>query len=97
MAETHALSALKEKRTRLVGDLITANTRVIALKADLAAVDKCLKIFLSDVDPKATNGKSGLPKGSGSRMALEILREVGRSAQHSGIGCLYLAAVRPSA
>lgn len=82
MAESHVLSALKEKRARLAGELVTANLRVIALKADLAAVDRCLHIFGSDVDPKtiepkATFGKSGLPKGAGSRMALEILRETG--------------------
>ncbi|MGC8536882.1 MAG: hypothetical protein ACP5QR_15345 [Rhizomicrobium sp.] len=82
MAESHVLSALKDKRARLAGELVRASLRVIALKADLAAVDRCLKLFGLEVDPKeiepkVTFGKSGLPKGAGSRMALEILRETG--------------------
>ena len=83
MAESHVLSALKEKRARLAGELAQVHLRVIALKADLAAVDRCLKVFGSDIDPttiepKTTFGKSGLPKGAGARMALEILRETGQ-------------------
>ena len=73
MAESHVLSALKEKRARLAGELARLHLRVIALKADLAAVDRCLKVFGSEIDPetiepKTTFGKSGLPKGAGSRM-----------------------------
>ena len=83
MAESHILSVLKEKRARLAGELARVHLRVIALKADLAAVDRCLKVFGSDIDPttiepKTTFGKSGLPKGAGARMALEILRETGQ-------------------
>ena len=84
MAESHVLSALKEKRARLAGELKAAQWRVIALRIDLGSVDECLRIFASDVDPKAivpkvTFGKSpaGLPKGAGTRTALEILRETG--------------------
>ena len=85
MAESHVLSALKEKRARLAGELKTAQLRVCALRVDLGAVDQCLAIFGSDalpdaIEPKATNGKSpaGLPKGAGTRTALEILRETGQ-------------------
>lgn len=84
MAETHVLSALKEKRARLAGELKAAQLRVCALRVDLGAVDQCLAIFGSDVqpdaiEPKITNGKSPapLPKGAGTRTALEILRETG--------------------
>jgi hypothetical protein len=84
MAEAHVLSALKDKRARLAGELKAAQWRVIALRCDLASVDQCLKVFAAEVDPKAlpakvTNGKSpaGLPKGAGTRTALEILRETG--------------------
>ncbi len=84
MAEVHVLSALKEKRARLAGELKAAQLRVMALRVDLGSVDNCLHVFGSEIDPatipaKVTNGKSGLgfPKGTGTRTALEILRETG--------------------
>ena len=86
MRDPHVLAALKEKRARLAGDLVMAQMRVIAIKADLVHVDGALKIFRSDVDPKTiepkiTPGKSpaGLRKGVASRTALEILRETGEA------------------
>ncbi len=82
MRDPHVLAGLKEKRARLSGELVMAQMRVIALKADLAHIDGTLKIFYSDVDPKEippkiTIGKNpaGLKKGVASRTALEILRE----------------------
>jgi hypothetical protein len=84
MAESHVLFALKEKRARLAWELQTAQLRVIALRVDLGSVDNCLRVFGSEVDPatipaKVTFGKnpSGLPKGAGTRTALDILRETG--------------------
>ena len=84
MIEPAILTALKDKRGRLAYDLKEAELRVIALRADLSSVDACLRIFGSDIDPKtikvkATFGKTpaGLPKGAGTRTALEILRETG--------------------
>lgn len=84
MTDTHVVSALKEKRARLAGDLQAAKLRVTALSVELGSVDNCLRIFRSDIDPttipaKVTNDKSptGLPKGAGTRTALEILREIG--------------------
>jgi hypothetical protein len=86
MAESHVVSALKNKRARLAGELRAAQWRVIALRTDLASVDDCLRMFAREVDPasipdKATFGKSpaGLPKGAGTRTALEILRETDQS------------------
>jgi hypothetical protein len=84
MREPHVLSALKEKRARLAGELKAAELRVVALRTDLSSVDACLRIFGSDIDPEAilpkvTFGKTpaGLPKGAGTRTALEVLRETG--------------------
>jgi hypothetical protein len=86
MTDTHVVSALKEKRGRLAGELKSAQWRVIALRTDLASVDDCLRMFSREVDPdaiaaKVTLGKNpaGLPKGAGSRTALEILRETGQA------------------
>ena len=84
MAESHVISALVEKRARLAGELRSAQFRVMALRVDLGCVDQCLSLFRSEIDPanipaKVTFGKSpaGLPKGAGTRTALEILRETG--------------------
>lgn len=82
MAETHVLSALKEKRARLAGELKAAQLRVIALRVDLGSVDNCLRIFRCEVNPatipaKVTFTQSQLPKGAATRTALEILRETG--------------------
>ena len=86
MTDTHVVSALKEKRARLAGELKAAQWRVIALRCDLASVDDCLRLFAREIDPttipaKVTFGKSpsGLPKGAGTRTALEILREAGEA------------------
>jgi hypothetical protein len=86
MPDTHVVHALKEKRARLAGELQATQWRVIALRSDLASVDECLRLFASEVDPKAipakvTFGKNpaGLPKGAGTRTALEILRETGQA------------------
>jgi hypothetical protein len=84
MTETHVVSALKEKRARLAGELEAAQWLVIALRTDLGSVDNCLRLFAREIDPKTipakvTFGKNpaGLPKGAGTRTALEILRETG--------------------
>ncbi len=84
--DPHVLAALKEKRARLAGELKAAQLRVCALRVDLGAVDQCLRIFGLEVDPetidaRVTFGKSpaGLPKGAGTRTALEILRETGNA------------------
>ena len=84
MAEAHVISALREKRARLAGELQEVQWRVIALRSELGSVDTCLKLFAKEIDPEAipakvTTGKNpaGLPKGAGSRTALEILRETG--------------------
>jgi hypothetical protein len=82
--DPHVLTALKEKRARLAGELKSAELRVVALQTDLASVDACLRIFGLDYDPetipaKVTFGRAHpwLPKGAGTRTALEILRETG--------------------
>jgi len=56
------------------------------LRTELGSVDNRLKLFSKEIDPEAipakvTTGKNpaGLPKGAGSRTALEILRETGEA------------------
>ena len=85
MIETAVLTALKDKRARLAHDLKETELRVVALRTDLASVDACLRVFGSDIDPETIRPKAtlvhsptGLPKGAGTRTALEILRETGQ-------------------
>lgn len=84
MAESRVVSALKEKHARLAGELHAMKLRCMALQVELGSVGNCLRIFRCEVDPatipaKVTVGKNpaGLPKGAGTRTALEILRETG--------------------
>jgi len=72
MADSHVVSALKEKRARLAGELEALKLRVTAVTVELGSVDNCLRIFRSDVDPatiapKVSFAKSALPKGAGTR------------------------------
>ena len=69
MTDSHVLSALKEKRARLAGELQVTKLRAIALQCELGSVDDCLRIFRSDIDPttipaKVTLAPSQLPKGA---------------------------------
>jgi hypothetical protein len=86
MAEAHVLTALKEKRARLAGELKAAQLRVMALRSDLGSVDNCLRIFDAnldpdDIEPKVTVARdpAWLPKGAGTRTALQILLETGEA------------------
>jgi hypothetical protein len=84
MAEKHVVFALIEPRAQVAGELKNVQVRVAALKADLAAIDVCVRMFKPEykvevIEAKVTNEKNPavLPKGTGSRKALEILRQSG--------------------
>ncbi|MBV8977976.1 MAG: hypothetical protein JO261_00155 [Alphaproteobacteria bacterium] len=86
MAEPHVVSALKEKLARLKGEYQHHQLRATALRVEIGSVENVLALFAKDFDPatvpaKVTNDKSPacLPKGAGTRTALEILRETGQA------------------
>ena len=86
MPEKHVVFALMERRARLAGELRAKQAEVLSLRRALASVDLCIRMFKADyqpeaVAPKVTFGKTPavLPKGSGSRRALDILRETGEA------------------
>jgi hypothetical protein len=86
MVEKHVIVALVERRARVSGELQKAQMHVIRLKSDLASIDTCIRMFKADypidsIKPKVTTAKSpaGLPKGAGSRKALDVLRESGEA------------------
>jgi hypothetical protein len=86
MAETHVVSALVERRARVAGELRKMQLRAMALRADLSAIDACLRMFKEDYRPQEIEAKptlqknpADLPKGTGSRKALDILRTSGEA------------------
>ena len=86
MVEKHVVSGLVERRARVAGELRKMQLRVMALKADLSAIDSCIRMFKADYDPATIEAKvtfeknpAALPKGTGSRKALEVLRRSGEA------------------
>jgi hypothetical protein len=84
MVEKHVISALVERRARVAGELQKTQLHVMRLKSDLACIDACILMFKADyriesIKPKITLEKNpaALPKGAGSRNALDVLRESG--------------------
>ena len=86
MREKHVVAGLIERRARAAGELKKMQLRVAALEADMAAIDACIRMFKADFDPTTIPAKvtleknpASLPKGSGSRKALDILRMSGEA------------------
>jgi hypothetical protein len=86
MAEAHVISALIDKRARILGEIKAVQFKAMRLRMELAHVDSVIKMFKPDHDieaikPKVTLGKSpaALPKGAGTRGALDVLRETGEA------------------
>jgi hypothetical protein len=85
MAKIHVISALVERRARLDGEIRAAHVRLMLLKAHLAHLDAVIRMFKPGADPEAIQPKvtlaknpASVPKGTGSRRALELLRECGK-------------------
>lgn len=85
MAESHVMTALVEKRARLFGEIKARRFQIIRLEMEVAHIDAVIQMFKPGYDvaailPKRSFGKNpaGVPKGSGGRYALTILREVGK-------------------
>jgi hypothetical protein len=85
MPEAHVITALVDKRARIKGEIRSQHIKLMKLKHDLAQVDSVIRMFKAELDPetiapKVTLGKNpvGIPKGTGSRDALDILRECGQ-------------------
>jgi hypothetical protein len=82
MTETHVLSALKDKRARLDGEIKARRYQISRLEMEMAHVDAVIRMFapgydVSKIATKRSFGKNpaGVPKGAGSRYALSVLRE----------------------
>ena len=80
MADPHVISALREKRAELSGELIAAEKRIVQLRADISSLDGAIRVF----DPTAEPDKirpilrrkkpTLIPRGQCSRAVLDMLR-----------------------
>jgi hypothetical protein len=84
MAESHVLTALKTKRVRLAGEIIQAQEIVARRTKDLLAIEAALRLFAPDGDPDMIAPIRPAPRGlffkygELARLALKIMREIGR-------------------
>jgi hypothetical protein len=84
MPEKHVVFALMERRARLAGEIRAKQAELNGMKRALTSLDLCIRMFKTDYDPssiapKVTFDKNPavLPRGTGSRKALDVLRETG--------------------
>ena len=84
MADTHVISALKDKRARLDGEIKARRYQIARLEMELAHVDAVIRMFMPGYDVEKIASKrsfaknpAGVPKGAGGRHALTVLREAG--------------------
>src|SRR3546814_2319880 len=103
MGDTYAISALLDKRARKLGEIRANKFEAMRLRMELAQIDAVIRMMRPDHDltvkPIAPFGKSPakLPKGSGTRLALDILRETGAaySAEELATAVLIRAGKEP--
>jgi hypothetical protein len=80
MAEPHVISALRDKRAELDGELRQAEKRIIQLRADLESIDGTLRVFDPSLAPRTIRPKlrrkppAHFPRGQFSRTVLDTLR-----------------------
>src|ERR1700724_3890733 len=51
MADPHVISALREKRAELSGELIAAEKRILQLRDDIASLDRTIRVFDPTSEP----------------------------------------------
>lgn len=82
MGDPHVISALMRKRATLAGDLKVARREVAKIQADLAQVDRVIRMFdpslvPEEIPPVITRGRSMFRPGELTRGVLNILRTEG--------------------
>jgi hypothetical protein len=80
MADPHVISALREKRAELSGELIAAERRIVQLRADIGSLDGAIRIFDPTLEPDKIRPilrrkkPAFIPRGQCSRAVLDMLR-----------------------
>jgi hypothetical protein len=85
MRYTYALSALRDKRARLAGEIIATDRTLVRLRKNLRAIDATLRLFHPDADPDhVTPIRPYMLRGfyfrraERPRLAMEALRDAGK-------------------
>lgn len=98
MAETHIISALVERRSRIDGEITARRYQIARLEIELAHVDAVIRMFKPSYDIEAiatkrsfTKNPAGVPKGAGGRHARDTLRESGAALTANEIAGRVLA------
>ena len=80
MSETHVISALRQKRAEISGQVHDLERKVQRLRATLASIDSTIRVFSPDLDPESIEPKRlyrrtrFLGKGELKRLCLDMLR-----------------------
>jgi hypothetical protein len=80
MADPHVISALREKRAELSGELIAAEKRILQLRDDIASLDRTIQVFDPTSEPHKIRPilrrkkPPFIPSGQCSRAVLDMLR-----------------------
>jgi hypothetical protein len=80
MSTTHVVSALRAKRAEVSGDLLAAQKRLEAIRDDLEAIDRTLRIFDPNQSPESIRpvvkrkGDKLFSYGDCPRAVLNVLR-----------------------
>src|SRR4051812_42717881 len=80
MADPHVISALREKRAELSGELIAAEKRIVQLRDDISSLDRTIRVFDPTAEPHTIRPilrrkkPTPIPRGQCSRAILDVLR-----------------------
>jgi hypothetical protein len=84
MADPHVISALREKRAELAGELIAAERRILQLRDDISSLDRTIRVFDPTAEPHTIRPilrrkkPTLIPRGQCSRAILDMLRRADR-------------------
>jgi hypothetical protein len=80
MADPHVISALREKRAELSGELIAAERRILQLRDDISSLDRTIRVFDPTAEPHTIRPilrrkkPTLISRGQCSRAVLDMLR-----------------------
>src|ERR1700730_14470809 len=80
MADPHVISALRNKRAELSGELIAAEKRILQLRDDIGSLDRTIRVFDPTAEPHTIRPilrrkkPTLIPRGQCSRAVLDMLR-----------------------
>jgi hypothetical protein len=97
MSEPHVISALKDKRAELAGELRSIEQRIVQVRADLATLDRTLCIFDPDAKPHLIRAivrrgrPAGFRPGGWTRTVIDALRRADKPLSVREIATLVAA------